>query len=56
VLKHLAEVAHVDPAIAVGTLDKMLGFVVRLFANTRSDDLASSDGHAPDIGRDEKRR
>jgi hypothetical protein len=50
VLEHLAEVAHVDPADAHGTLYEMLRFVRGLFANPLPDDFAALNVHAADIG------
>jgi hypothetical protein len=48
VLEHLAEVAHVDPAIAGRAASEMFGLVLGLFANALPDDFAASNGHVAD--------
>jgi hypothetical protein len=55
VFEHLAEVAHVDPAVAGRALNEMLGFVRGRLAETLADDLASSDVHSADIGQRQSR-
>jgi hypothetical protein len=34
VVEHLAEIAHIDPSVALETLDEMLGFIVRRIADS----------------------
>jgi hypothetical protein len=36
VLEHLAEITAIDPAIAGGASDEMLGFALRRFADTHA--------------------
>jgi hypothetical protein len=48
VVEHLTEVAHIDPAVALGAADEMLGFILRRITDTLADILAARNvTHAP---------
>jgi hypothetical protein len=43
VIEHLAEVAHIDPAVALGATDEMLGFILRRAGHTLSDAICRAE-------------